>query len=418
MIEKAARNLDAIFREKNEVVIGIVDNELAWEGEILFDLSQRVHSFLLYLKDRGIERMTFKAPFSSAEFGRFVAALASPKIKEVDDPQEYWTQIGLQNIKAGKILVKAAATTPGVKKAEGLRDHQDRYEASVGAVSQSVESMLAEKAISSLDLGFGLLDLLDRFSGKNQKFLSFVAVKEKDVFTFAHLLNVSILAMHFASKMGYAKSDVLDVGQAALFHDIGKVYLSRKVLNKKEALTTEEYSMVRDHSILGARILLKYKEVLGVLPALAAFEHHIRYDLRGYPKLSFPCRPHLVSLMISVCDVYDALTQKRTYKKDYPPLQIYTLMTKEKGKLFVPELIDIFFRFMGVWPVGTIVVLNDERIAVVRESNEQEIFLPKVEVVFPENKRGSVDLAEHKGRLGIKEYLNPFQEGRRYLDFI
>jgi putative nucleotidyltransferase with HDIG domain len=236
--------------------------------------------------------------------------------------------------------------------------------------------------------------------------------------TFAHLLNVSVLAMHLSSKMGYSKDEVLELGNAALFHDIGKLFVSRKILKKKDTLSTEEFSMIRDHTILGARILLKYEGTLGILPAVVAFEHHLRYDLKGYPRLAFPYRPHPASFIVSLCDVYDALSQKRTYKKDFPPLQIYELLTKEKGKLLDPEVVDEFFRTMGVWPVGTIVVLNDERVAVVREANKQDIFRPKVEVIVPEDKRELVDLIEQKEKLEIKDYLNPYGEGRKYVDFI
>jgi putative nucleotidyltransferase with HDIG domain len=278
--------------------------------------------------------------------------------------------------------------------------------------------MLEGKTISSLDLGFSMLDLMDSFTGKNQKFLGLISVKEKDIITFAHLLNVSILSMHLASKMGYSKEEVLELGNAALFHDIGKILVSRKILKKKESLSQAEFSMIRDHTVHGARILLNYEETLGILPAIVAFEHHLRYDLKGYPRLTFSYQPHPASLIVSLCDVYDALSQKRTYKKDYPPLQIYELMTKEKGKLLDPEVVDEFFKAMGVWPVGTIVVLNDERIAVVREENDQDIFRPRVEVIFPVDKKEMIDLTGRKGELEITAYLNPFTEGKKYLDFI
>jgi putative nucleotidyltransferase with HDIG domain len=415
LIERAFRNLEAVLKEKPEIVIGIVDNELAWEEEILFDLSRKLHSLFLYLKERGIERMSFEAPLGKDELSRFVAALTNPKIKDYEDPQEYLAEMGIQKIKAGRLTVPRLVPSADQKRQEDL---QGQYEASVQGVTQSIESMLEGKALSSLDLGFSMLDIMDSFAGKSQKFLGLISIKEKDILTFAHLLNVSVLAMHLSSKMGYSKDEVLELGNAALFHDIGKLFVSRKILKKKDTLSKEEFSMIRDHTVLGARILLKYEGTLGILPAVVAFEHHLRYDLKGYPRLAFPYRPHPASFIVSLCDVYDALSQKRTYKKDFPPLQIYELLTKEKGKLLDPEVVDEFFRTMGVWPVGTIVVLNDERVAVVREANEQDIFRPKVEVIVPEDKREHIDLVEQKDRFEIKDYLNPYGEGRKYLDFI
>lgn len=415
MVRRAARSLDEVLKEKKEIAIGIIDNELAWEEEILFDLSQKIGSLLLYLKERGIERMTFQAPLGEQELSRFVAALTNPRIKSFEDPQDYLAQSGVLNIKVGKILAPAVAPAAAHNMQKEVQEH---YEASAQSVTQTIESMLEEKMISSLDLGLSMLDLIDSFSGKNQKFLGLISVKEKDTVTFAHLLNVSVLSMHLASKMGYSKDEVLDLGNAALFHDIGKIFTSRKILKKKGSLSEAEFSIIHDHTVQGAEILLKYKETLGILPAIVAFEHHLRYDLTGYPRLSFPYQPHPASFIVSFCDVYDVLSQKRTYKKDFPPLQIYELMTKEKGKLLDPEVVDEFFRAMGVWPIGTIVVLSDDRIAVVREANATDIFRPKVEVIVPESQREMIDLVEQHGAFEIKGYLNPFGEGRKYVEFI
>ena len=93
-------------------------------------------------------------------------------------------------------------------------------------------------------------------------------------------------------------------------------------------------------------------------------------------------------------------------------------MFSEKGRLFDPALLDRFFQSMGVWPVGTIVTLSDERVAVVREVNEQDIYRPKVEVVFPEDRREIVDLLEKKGAVGIRESLKPREEAQKYLGHV
>jgi hypothetical protein len=121
--------------------------------------------------------------------------------------------------------------------------------------------------------------------------------------------------------------------------------------------------------------------------------------------------------MVSICDVYDALALKRSYKKDYPPEKIHELMMLEKGKIFDPQLLDKFFQFMGVWPVGTLVSLSDERVGVVRAVNEQDIIRPSVQIVAPANEGEIVDLAK-TGDVRILESLNPQGEGAKYLPLI
>jgi HD-GYP domain-containing protein (c-di-GMP phosphodiesterase class II) len=224
--------------------------------------------------------------------------------------------------------------------------------------------------------------------------------------------------MYFSSKLGLSRNEVLDIGIAALFHDIGKMYISRKIITKSAKLTEEEFSKIKGHTVFGATILLQYVDTLGILPVVVAFEHHLRSDFKGYPKLSFPQRPHLASCIVAICDVYDALFGRRSYKIGYPANVIYELMNKEREKFFYPQLLDRFFRIMGVWPIGTIVALSDGRIAVVNNENEDDIFSPKVEVISPADKKESIDLKEKKGEIWIQKSLDPLGEGKEYASLI
>jgi len=275
--------------------------------------------------------------------------------------------------------------------------------------------VLNEEELDSLELRFSVVNFMENLLGMYQEFLDLTLVKSKDLTTFIHLLNVTVLSMYISSKIGFSKDEVLDLGIAALYHDIGKLSISRGLLQKRGKLKDREFSRMEHHTDLGAKILLKYADTLGPLPAVVAFEHHLGYDQKGYPKLPFPRKPHPVSLLVSQCDVYDALAQKRPYKKSYPPLKIYEIMMMGGGKSFDPKLLDEFFRIIGVWPVKTIVILSDGRIAVVKEQNENDIFNPKVEVISPEEKREFIDLMERKKEIKIENSLDPFKEGKKYL---
>jgi putative nucleotidyltransferase with HDIG domain len=242
-----------------------------------------------------------------------------------------------------------------------------------------------------------------------------VTIKKKDLNTFLHLLNVSIISMYITSKMGYSQEDVLDLGIAGLFHDIGKLAISRRILQKPTALKEDEFYKMKHHTTQGAEILVKYTDAVGKLPAVVAYEHHLRYDLKGYPPQSHPRQPHIASMIVSMCDVYDALAQRRSYKKDFPPKKIYNIMMEGKGAAFDPELLETFYRVLGVWPIGTIVSLSDKRIAVVRKANEKDIFKPVVEAIHPPESREILDLSEEGAKHKIAQSLNPFKEGKKYL---
>lgn len=412
-VERLYVLLQEILQQKKELILGIVGGEPAWEDEIFFDLAKKLGPLIDFLVENRIERIIFEQGLRIDELSHFIAFLSRTKKQVKIDEQEYFSLHGIQNIRAGRIRSMAK----GEEGESKSREMQEKYGNSLHIISNSLNIVLNEEEIDYLDLRFNILNVMEDFMGRHQELLNLISVKEKDLVTFAHLLNVSLLSMFFSSKLEFSRDDVLDLGIAALFHDIGKLFISLKILQKTTTLAEREFIQMRDHPLLGARILGGYKETLGILPLVIAFEHHLRYDLCGYPKLAYPQKPHIASLIVSICDVYDALALKRTYKKDYPPDKIYELMMLERGKMFEPQLLDKFFQFIGVWPVGTIVALSDERVAVVREINEQDMLHPKVEVVAPERNGEVINLAKDK-KISVTEALNPYGKGEKYLPFI
>lgn len=415
LVDDAYLSLKETLSIRKDLVIGIVDNELVWEDQVFFDLSRKLRSLIQYLEERGIERFYFYPGLTKDELIGFISYLLDPESKVSADPEKYFPLHGINNIRAGKLK----ALSPGKRKEKkGPLNLAAQHKTTLNTISLFTESILKEKDIDYLDLKFNMLNFMETFMGRHQEILNLLAVKRKDLLTFVHLLNVAILAMHISSKMGYSREDVLDIGIAALFHDIGKISISQKTLKKPGNLTDGEYLQIQSHALEGAKKLLRYTSTLGLLPAVVAFEHHLRYDLKGYPKVPFTIQPHKASLLVSLCDVYDALALIRSYKKDYPPFKIYTVMLKEKGKLFDPELLKEFFKIMGVWSVGTLVILNDGRVAVVREADASDIFRPKIEVIFPENKKDVIFLKDANKKIKIVDSLNPHSDGKKYLSLV
>lgn len=408
-VETLYRSTTDILQDLKELTVGIVSGELAWEDEIFFNLSRRLAPLIQFLEESRIARMVFQQGLRPEELSRFIIFLARTKNLDRVDEKEYFTLHGIQNIRAGRL--RARGLEQGVDAANQLKL---KYDSSVQAVTHNLNIVLQEEEVDYLDLRFNILGVMEDFTGRHQELLNLISVKDRDLATFVHLLNVSVLSMFFASKLGFGKDDILDLGIASLYHDVGKLDISLKIIQKKAPLAAGEMARMRDHPVLGARILDGYKDTLGTLPVVVAFEHHLRHDRTGYPKLAYPRPPHLAAMLVSICDVYDALALKRCYKKDYPPDKIYELMSLERGRMFEPGLLDRFFQLVGIWPVGSIVSLSDGRIGLVREVHEQDIRRPAVEIIFPENGGETLDLLRNPG-LSITAALNPHAEGREFL---
>ncbi len=419
-VDKAYQSLQEALETREELVIGIVGEELAFEKEILFDLSKSVRPTIIYLKDRGIEKIVFYRGVQKEELEKFITFLAMPKDEIKKEVQDYLSLMGIKNIAAGKLKISTADSTSassGIPK-QFLVNPKALYENSLKKVSDSLVGVLNAQEVEASVLKLSIHNIMENLGTRYQEFLKLTTLKRYSLETYVHLLNVSILAMYFSSKIGFNKDDVLDIGIAALFHDTGKLYISRKVLGKAGKLTEEEFSQIKSHTVLGAEILLKYVDSFGILPVVVSFEHHLKFDMTGYPKIPSLQKPHIASLVVSICDVYDALFQRRGYKLDYSPDMIYNVMIKEKGTTFEPVLLDKFFKLMGVWPVGSIVSLSNESVAVVRDEHEDDISSPKVEVIYPPDKKEIIDLKETKDGIKIERFLNPWKEGKNFLHLI
>lgn len=409
-VDKAFSGLADLLKEKEELIIGIVGEELAFEKEILFDLSKSMSPVIAYLKERKIEKIVFSRGVEKQELTRFIEFLALPKDEAKKDIAQYLSSMGVSHIDVGKIESTGSKTE--LARPLGL---SKVYDDSARNIDQSLETLFVEEAVNYLNLRSSLKNIFEKLVGQYQQVLALVTIKRYDIGTFIHCLNVSVLAMHFSSRLGFSKEDCLDIGVAAVFHDIGKLYISRKIIKKPTKLSDEEFSQMKSHVVLGAEILLEHVDNLGILPVVVCLEHHLKYDQTGYPKMPFLKSPHMASKIVSICDVYDALSERRNYKNDYSPTMIYELMTKEKGKYFDPFLLDYYFKIMGVWPIGSIVSLNDNRVAAVKEENMDDIFSPKVEVIGAGESKEVIDLKETVGKIKITRYLNPWKEGKEYL---
>ncbi|MCM8780703.1 MAG: HD domain-containing protein [Candidatus Omnitrophica bacterium] len=409
--------LQDAFKDRAELVIGIIGEELAFDTEIFFDLSKIVGpSIIHYFKEKEIEKVTFYSSLRKEEIEKFIVFLLTPKEELKTDTEGQLMILGIENIVVAKISVSESGPNRQRSKLEESL-LQDSYEDYLNQTRDIFETIIESGKIDILALKISFSSLIEQLTDRHQEVLKMVAIKKHDVTTFVHMVNVAILAMYFASRLGFGKKDTIDIGISALLHDIGKIYIARKIVAKTEKLREEEFSKIRSHTLLGAEILLRYVDNLGILPVLVAFEHHLKFDLTGYPKLNFRYKPHIASLIVSICDVYDALCQRRSYKSYYPAEAIYSLMMREKGRLFEPNLLDRFFKIIGVWPIGTILLLNDGRVAVVRKQNEDDIFCPIIEVIHPQEKKEVIDL-KGNSNIKIERSLDPFKECKDYLSLI
>lgn len=206
-------------------------------------------------------------------------------------------------------------------------------------------------------------DLLER----KKLIVNLSDIRSTDSYTFAHSVNVCVLAVLTGIALNFSKSQLLHLGMGALMHDVGKIIVPLEILNKPGPLTPEEYKVIQRHAEFGYEILQKQPEI-SKLSAKVAFEHHEKVDGSGYPQGLKGDEIHLYSRIVGIVDVYDALTADRVYRKGYLPHEAYEYLAGTGGSMFDYDLIKVFLSHVAAYPVGTVVRLNTGEVGVVVET--------------------------------------------------
>jgi cyclic di-GMP phosphodiesterase len=163
-------------------------------------------------------------------------------------------------------------------------------------------------------------------------------------------------------------------------HDIGKVNTPSEVLNKPDKLTKEEFEIMKRHVIDGAHILRRTPEVPALAP-IVAFEHHLKQDLSGYPENVGSRKLNLCTMIVSIADVFDALRSNRPYRQGLATDRIRAIMGEQDNPAFNQTLLKRFVNLMGLFPVGNLVRLSTDELAIVTAEHPNDPFRPQVKIL-------------------------------------
>jgi putative nucleotidyltransferase with HDIG domain len=204
-------------------------------------------------------------------------------------------------------------------------------------------------------------------------------VRTKDEYTYVHSIAVCALMVNLARQLGLDDASVRELGAAGLLHDFGKVAVPDAVLKKPGALTEQEFSIIRRHPERGTELLRSggYSDlVLDV-----CLHHHEKFDGSGYPHGLAGTEISLHARMGAVCDVYDAITSRRPYKEASGPAESLARMYGWKGH-FDPEVLEAFIKSIGIFPVGSLVRMNSDKLGMVVDRGRDDSTRPIVRVFY------------------------------------
>lgn len=230
-----------------------------------------------------------------------------------------------------------------------------------------------------------------------------------DDYTYIHSLNVAILSMCLGKQIGLDHMMLERLGLCGLFHDLGKLEIPKSLLNKRGRLNDEEFAVIKTHPVHSARLILKMKarrdRKIKIL--MAPFEHHMGFNHSGYPQTKMNRSISLFGRILTIADVYDAITSARYYRdKIMSPDRALGYMLEESGTSFDPVLLKIFINMLGAFPVGTLVDLDTSEMGLVISPSKGEdrthpiVQLLELDAKKKYQKGAVVDLSERNPRTG------------------
>jgi HD-GYP domain-containing protein (c-di-GMP phosphodiesterase class II) len=257
------------------------------------------------------------------------------------------------------------STDPKAQRKMNAKNGYARVAGSVGALTQSSR----EGGMASFKQAKrAIQNIIDLMVDDETAVLGLTTLRCHDQYTHNHSVNVSLLSIALANRVGYPKVELADLGLAALFHDMGKSTIPMEVLNKPGEFTDDDWVAMRNHPTEGVLSLSKMRGITN-LPgrmAAASFEHHMNLDFSGYPKLTVPWTLSLTGRILTIADCYDAMTSSRVYRREpMSPSKVLNMMLSKSGKSFDAVLLKLFVNCVGIVPIGSLVMLETNELAVV-----------------------------------------------------
>ncbi|MDC3412350.1 HD-GYP domain-containing protein [Aquibacillus sp. 3ASR75-11] len=221
-----------------------------------------------------------------------------------------------------------------------------------------------------------------------------------DDYIFTHSLNVTIYSLALGTELRLTEQQLEEIGLGAILHDVGKVFLPTKVIQKKGELTDEEFEIIKGHTEAGFEFLRKIPNI-PLVSAHCAFQHHERLDGSGYPRALKDCEIHFYAKLITIADVFDAVTSNRVYRDAMLPHEGMEILYAGVGTLYDKKMVEAFRRSIAVYPNGLKVQLSDGRSGVVLQQNKHLCDRPIIRILQEDGKD-----VEELYELDLAETLN------------
>jgi putative nucleotidyltransferase with HDIG domain len=428
-VKESLETINTLIKREGVLSLKIMKDDLFLNGQRLRYSVEGFTSFKYLLtqwKKRLIGEVIFKTPVEEGMLRDFIYALIH--LEEGREENATLLKKQLVSHQSTSIEVNPLELAEGEENAFTLQKEDQRevgkkvFFETIGTIKEVITNIKGRQHADIRKLKRLAQKAVHLVIEDESILLGMTTIKNYDEYTFNHSVNVSIYSLAMGKQLGFPKKTLTELGITALLHDIGKSKIPREVLNKPASLDEEEWGLMKKHPLMGVEIVLNLKQLGEINPrmVIGIFDHHLKSDLSGYPKLFRKKEVSLFGRIIQIADSYDAMTTPRIYKKTpYTPEQALAILLRERTVHFDPLLLKIFIGLVGIYPIGSLVLLNTRELGIVYKASHDPRWLDRPTVILAarsekgDAKKEVVDLMETDGAGGYKrsivKTLDPYQ---------
>jgi putative nucleotidyltransferase with HDIG domain len=391
-----------------ELSWGILDGAMFFEEHLFINPSTAILDLTNRMMEKDIARVVVSAGLTFDELQNFIR-LFSAKGSGIDDLTSRMSQEGVIHL---RLLRQGEEHFESPDEIQAEPEGDGDYLVTYGQALNAIRGICRDIERGRIPSSAPVIRVVDRMVGITMQepsiLVGLTMIKDYDSYTFNHCVNVGILSMALGASLGMDVMAVKSLGIAGELHDIGKTMIPKKILNKPGKLSSDEYDEMKRHSELGAKII---REMEGLDPHIGqiVLGHHLHFNRCGYPEWAQKLPFSQMIDIVAIADTYDAITTLRVYQHPINPRAALNEMQKLAGTFLDGSLVARFIEMMGKYPVGTLVRLDTNEVAVVYRPNPLDEEAPMVRI-----------LIERDGtRLSVpREQSLVEQDGSRYAQIV
>ena len=255
------------------------------------------------------------------------------------------------------------------------------FEKSKNQIKNIIKSTKQSKEIDTEEIGNVVEQIMDELLYEEDVLIHAGDILFYDEYTYAHSIHVCVLSIIMGKALGYSIPRIKELAIGALLHDLGKIFVPEEILNKPNKLTTEEFRKIQLHPQDGYQVLRPFREISG-LSKLIVLGHHEKIDGTGYPAGLKGDQIHEAVRLVSICDVFAAMTSDRVYRKKIKTYEVIEYLIAMSGQAFDASLVSAFIDHIVIYPTGQGVLLNTGEKGIVVKQNRHMTSRPIVRIFW------------------------------------